>query len=205
MKFMLLLFLLCFSMLSKAQNETPIRTEPIYITNQPSGNGQEEKNYSVYRVYAFGVALGEVYFSMKEGKIEARGQTYKSLRFLYSYDFVYLDQGDYKALYEKEKEKERIYQNKEVYEKRPWLPIIAMFFRDGSMFEEKVLNAKILINNAPVLIEKSEDELYKIFHFITTQSKTKRISVYLKRGEILPYRIDIEGKTEITLEKITPQ
>lgn len=202
-KFIVLLILLCFPKLSKAQNETPIRTEPIYIINQPSSNGQE-KNYSVYRVYAFGVAVGEIYFSMKEGKIEARGQTYKSLRFLYSYDFVYLDQGDYKALYEKEKEKERMYQDKEVYEKRPWLPIIAMFFRDG-MSEEKVLNAKILINNAPVLIEKSEDELYKVFHFVPTQSKTKRISVYLKRGESLPYRIDIEGKTDITLKKITLQ
>lgn len=58
-------------------------------------------------MYAFGISVGEVYFSIKDGKIEARGQTYKKLRFLYSYDFVYIDQQDYKALYEKRKIKKR--------------------------------------------------------------------------------------------------
>lgn len=201
--FLLNLFILIVYV-SYAQEEI-LKTEPVYIISEVSKNKDEKKDdYTIYRVYAFGISVGEVYFSIKDGKIEARGQTYKKLRFLYSYDFVYIDQQDYKALYEKEKDKEKIYQNEEIYDKKPWLPIIAMFFR-GGIDEQNILNLKISINNSPVVIKKTEDEYQKIFYFIPLESKTKKITIFIKKNENLPYRIDIEGKTDISLERVTQQ
>ncbi|MEJ5172184.1 MAG: hypothetical protein WHT47_00540 [Hydrogenothermaceae bacterium] len=185
-----------------SKSEEIIRTDPLYIIADLSK--KEPEKYSVYKVYAFGIPAGEIYFSIKEGKIEAHGQTYKSLRFLYSYDFIYIDKEDYKALYEKEKDKERLYENQEIYEKKPWLPIIALFFR-GDINDEKILNLNIKINDAPVSIKKEEDTQEKVFYFLPQSSKTKKIIVYIKKGENLPYRIDIEGKTNISLERVTPQ
>lgn len=196
---MFMLILISFSSL-KAEDGI-VRTDPLLITTQIPSKQTENQNYTVYRVYAFGIAAGDVYFSSKDGKIEAKGQTYKSLRFIYSYDFFYIEQDDYIALYEKEKDREKIYQNKEVYEKKPWLPIISMFFKDG-LSDEKILSLKLEINNAPVFIKKTEDDYQKIFYFIPQESKTKKITVYIKKGENLPYRIDIEGKTDISLERV---
>lgn len=186
-----------------AQEEKILRAEPVYIASEASKN-QSKDDYISYRVYAFGIAVGDIHFSIKDGKIEARGQTYKRLRFLYSYDFLYIDQDNYKALYEKEKDRERIYQNEEVYNKKPWIAIIATFFKAG-IDDSKILNLNITINNAPVVIRKTEDDYQKIFYFLPVESKTKKIVVYIKKNENLPYRIDIEGKTDISLERVIQQ
>lgn len=194
--------IILFLIIGFLQAEEVIRTEPLIIQTQLNSKQDENQHYVVYRVSAFGLNIGEAYFSAKEGKIEVRGQTYKKFRFIYSYDFFFVDQGDYMALYEKEKDKERVYQNEEIYEKKPWLPIISMFFK-GNISDDKILNMKIQINNAPVVIKKTEDEYQKIFYFLPVESKIKKISVYIKKGESLPYRIDIEGKTDISLERVT--
>ncbi|MEZ0324154.1 MAG: hypothetical protein ABWJ98_07605 [Hydrogenothermaceae bacterium] len=196
-----LILVIFFIGISKSEEEI-IRTEPLYIIADFSK--KEPEKYTVYKVYAFGIPVGEVYFSIKEDKIEAHGQTYKRLKFLYSYDFIYIDKDDYKALYEKEKDKEKLYENQEIYEKKTWLPIIALFFR-GNITDEKILNLNIKINDAPVLVKKEENSEEKIFYFLPQNSKTKKITVYIKKGENLPYRIDIEGKTNISLERITQQ
>lgn len=79
-----------------------------------------------------------------------------------------------------------------------------MFFR-GGIDEQNILNLKISINNSPVVIKKTEDEYQKIFYFIPLESKTKKITIFIKKNENLPYRIDIEGKTDISLERVTQQ
>lgn len=196
------IFLFILMTVSFLNAEEVIRTDPLIIQTYTDSKHQEAQHYVVYSVSAFGLNVGEVYFSIKDGKIEANGQTYKRYRFIYSYDFFFVDRGDYMALYEKEKDKERIFENEEIYEKKPWLPIISTFFKED-ISDDKILNMKIQINNAPVAIKKTEDEYQKIFYFLPVESKTKKITVYIKKGDSLPYRIDIEGKTNISLERIT--
>lgn len=183
--------------LSKSDEEI-VRTDPVYVVEY-EGKKKEEENYTaIYKVYALGIGVGEVYFIKKDNKIEARGQTYSSLKFLYNYDFVYLEQNDYKALYEKEKEKEKIYENQKIYEKKPWLPIISQFFK-GNIKEEDILNMEIKINDAPVKIYKKSKESNNIYIFEPQKSKTKRILVHIKETEDIPSMIEIEGKINITL------
>ncbi len=187
-----------------SQEEDVYKTEPLHIiTYEKKGesNQNQIKNYVVYRVYAMGLAVADMYITNKDGKIEAKGQTYKSLSWLYNYDFLYMEEEDYKALYEKENKKERVYENQEIYEKKPWLPIIAKFFK-GKVSPDEILSMKIYINDSPVLISKEEDNNTVRYIFEPQKSKTKKIVVYIKKNENLPYRVDIEGKVNITLEKI---
>ena len=186
---------------SSKSDEEIVRTDPFYVVAYEGKTKKEEKYTAVYKVYALGIGVGEVYFIKKDNKIEARGQTYQSLRFLYNYDFVYLEQNDYKALYEKEKEKEKIYENQEIYEKKPWLPIISQFFK-GRLKEDDILNMKIKINNAPVKISKQDTASEHVYIFEPQNSKTKRITIYINKNEDVPYLIEIEGKVNITLKRI---
>lgn len=186
---------------SSKSDEEIVRTEPFYVIAYESKKKEEENYWAVYKVYALGIGVGEVYFIKKDNKIEARGQTYPSLRFLYNYDFVYLEQNDYKALYEKEKDKEKIYENQEIYEKKPWLPIISQFFK-GSLKEDDVLNMKIKINDAPVKTSKQNTASEYVYIFEPENSKTRRITIYLNKNEDIPYLIEIEGKVSITLKRI---
>lgn len=192
-------------LLSQVNSQEDVyKTEPLYIVtyeNQEDTKKNQFKNYVVYKVYAMGLAVADMYITNKDGKIEAKGQTYKSLSWLYNYDFLYMEEGEYKALYEKENKKERIYENQEIYEKKPWLPIIANFFK-GKISPDEVLSMKIYINNAPVLISKEETGNEIKYIFEPQKSKTKKIMVFIKKNENTPYRIEIEGKVNITLEKI---
>ena len=187
---------------SNSQEEEVYRTDPVYIQTYEESNQQKQnENAVVYKVYAMGLSVADMYITNKDGKIEARGRTYKSLRWLYDYDFLYIEQDDYKALYEKENNKEKIYENQEIYEKKPWLPIIAQFFK-GKVSPEEILSMNISINDAPVYISKEERDDYTVYIFKPQNSKTKKIEVYLKSGQNLPYRVEIEGKVNITLEKV---
>jgi len=186
---------------SSKSDEEIVRTDPFYVVAYEGKTKKEEKYTAVYKVYALGIGVGEVYFIKKDNKIEARGQTYPSLRFLYNYDFVYLEQNDYKALYEKEKEREKIYENQEIYEKKPWLPIISQFFK-GRLKEDDILNMKIKINDAPVEISQQDTESEYVYIFEPQNSKTKRITIYINKNEDVPYLIEIEGKVNITLKRI---
>jgi hypothetical protein len=186
---------------SSKSDEKIVRTEPFYVIAYEGKTKKEENYTAVYKVYALGIGVGEVYFIKKDNKIEVRGQTYPSLRFLYNYDFVYLEQNDYKALYEKEKEREKIYENQEIYEKKPWLPIISQFFK-GRLKEDDILNMKIKINNAPVKISKQDTASEYVYIFEPQNSKTKRITIYINKNKDVPYLIEIEGKVNITLKRI---
>jgi hypothetical protein len=194
-------------LLSQVNSQEEVyRTEPLYIVNYENNQTDKSdqlKNYTVYKVYVFGLAVGDIYITKKDGKIEAKGQTYKSLRFLYNYDFLYIEEGDYKALYEKEKDKERIYENQEIYEKKPWLPIITKFFKDN-VSPQDILSMKIQINNAPVLISKQENQDQIVYIFEPQNSKTKKILVYMRKNQSVPYKIDIEAKVSISLELVKP-
>lgn len=199
----LLIFTLILISSVNSQEEV-YKTEPLFIINyENSQNSKQdyEKNYVVYRVYTMGLAVGDMYITNKDEKIEAKGQTFKSLSWIYNYDFLYIEEGNYKALYEKENKKEKIYENQEIYEKKPWLPIIAKFFK-GKVSAEEILSMEIYINDAPVLISKEEDSQEVRYIFKPQKSKTKKIIVYIKKNENLPYRVEIEGKVNITLEKI---
>jgi|GEM_PF-1101606 len=187
---------------SSKSDEEVVRTDPFYVVTYEGKTKKEEDYTAVYKVYALGIGVGEVYFIKKDNKIEARGQTYPSLRFLYNYDFVYLEQNDYKALYEREKEKEKIYENQEIYEKKPWLPIISQFFKEGRLKEDDILNMKIKINDAPVKISKRDTASEYVYIFEPQNSKTKRITIYINKNEDAPYLIEIEGKVNITLKRI---
>ncbi|ACD66266.1 MAG TPA: hypothetical protein DEA57_01485 [Sulfurihydrogenibium sp.] len=186
---------------SSKSDEEIVRTEPFYVVAYEGKTKKEEDYTAIYKVYALGIGVGEVYFIKKDNRIEARGQTYPSLRFLYNYDFVYLEQNDYKALYEKEKEREKIYENQEIYEKKPWLPIISQFFK-SRLKEDDILNMKIKINDAPVKISKQDTASEYIYIFEPQNSKTKRITIYINKNEDVPYLIEIEGKVNITLKRI---
>jgi hypothetical protein len=186
---------------SSKSDEEIVRTEPFYVVTYEGKTKKEEDYTAVYKVYALGIGVGEVYFIKKDNKIEARGQTYPSLRFLYNYDFVYLEQNDYKALYEKEKEREKICENQEIYEKKPWLPIISQFFK-GRLKEDDILNMKIKINDTPVKISKQDTASEYVYIFEPQNSKTKRITIYVNKNEDVPYLIEIEGKVNITLKRI---
>ena len=186
---------------SSKSDEEIIRTDPFYVVTYEGKTKKQEDYTAIYKVYALGIGVGEVYFTKKDNKIEARGQTYPKLRFLYNYDFVYLEQNDYKALYEKEKEKEKIYENQEIYEKKPWLPIISQFFK-GRLKEDDILNMKIKINNAPIKISQQDTESEYVYIFEPQNSKTKSITIYINKNEDVPYLIEIEGKVNITLKKI---
>jgi len=186
---------------SSKSDEEIVRTDPFYVVTYEGKTKKEEDYTAVYKVYALGIGVGEIYFIKKDNKIESRGQTYPSLRFLYNYDFVYLEQNDYKALYEKEKEKEKIYENQEIYEKKPWLPIISQFFK-GRLKEDDILNMEIKINDAPVKISKQDTASEYVYIFEPQNSKTKRITIYINKNEDVPYLIEIEGKVNITLKRI---
>jgi len=186
---------------SSKSDEEIVRTEPFYVVAYEGKTKKEEDYTAIYKVYALGIGVGEVYFIKKDNRIEARGQTYPSLRFLYNYDFVYLEQNDYKALYEKEKEREKIYENQEIYEKKPWLPIISQFFK-SRLKEDDILNMKIKINDAPVKISKQDTASEYVYIFEPQNSKTKRITIYINKNEDVPYLIEIEGKVNITLKRI---
>lgn len=203
----ILLTIVAFAGLSKSNEEIKeevYKAEPLYI--QTYGENKEEKsidtkNVSVYEVYVFGLNVGEIYFYKKNDQLEVRGETYPSLRFIYNYNFLYIEKGDYQALYEKEKDKERLYENEEIYDKKPWLPLIAKFFKENIKPEE-ILNLKVYINSAPVIIKKQDLASETVFIFEPQKSKTKRIAVYLNNVDKYPYQIDIEGKVNITLKKV---
>lgn len=195
------LIVLAFVFFSFADDQVK-RTEPVFIIDDGSKNVQN--SYTVYRVYTFGIAVGEVYFTFKEGRLEARGSTYKRWRLIYDYDFFYVDDGYSRALYEKEKERERIYQDEEVFQKRPWLAVASIFIRD-SHDPDRLISSEITINGKPVIIKKIEEDWQKVFYIFPVESKIKKITVYIKKDKSLPYRIDIEGKTDITLEMLTQQ
>lgn len=176
------------------------RTEPVYVIDDGSKNSQDGN--TVYRVYTAGIAVGEAYFTFKEGRLEARGSTYRRWRFIYDYDFFYVDDGGSRALYEKEKGKERIYQDDEVFQKRPWLAVATIFI-GNSHDTDRLMSSGININGKPVIIKKIEEDWQKVFYILPVESKIKKITVYIKKDESLPYRIDIEGKADITLERVT--
>ncbi len=200
---LILLTIITLATLSKS-NEEIYRTDPLYIQTYEENQKKEMtsvKNMSVYQVYVLGLNVGEIYFYKKENQLEVKGETFPSLRFIYNYNFLYIEKDNYQALYEKEKNKEKIYENEEIYDKKPWLPLIAKFFKDNIKPEE-ILNLKIYINNAPVIIKKQNLASETVFILEPQNSKTKKITIYLNKVDKYPYQIDIEGKINITLKKV---
>jgi len=196
-KLIIIVALIIFQIsLSDENQEKAIRTDKVYITTSLNKNKNEE-NYQIkkYKVYALGIGIGEVYFKISDKKIEAEGKTYDRFSWLYNYDFKFYSDDNYMALYEKEGKKERIYENEAIYEKKPWLPIIAMFFKKDKSLND-ILNSNILINGKPVIIRKEGRRII----FEPQESKTKRITIFLEDGKDFPTQIYIEGKVNINLE-----
>ncbi len=139
------------------------------------------KSYT-YEVYLFFFRVGEIKVELKEDGATAEGRTYEGWRWLYSYDFKFLQKGDRILLYEREKGKERRYEGKEVYEKKPWIPVVVEYLRSGKIPDNDLFTLKEEKNRVLVIPKKSK--------------RLKKIELY---GGRPPREIVIYGKVKLTL------
>ncbi|MDQ7055643.1 MAG: hypothetical protein Q9M89_03810 [Persephonella sp.] len=147
----------------------------------------------VYRAYVYFIPVGEITFDVKKDKAFVKGETYKSLKWLYNYTFRFEANSDGYFLYEKENKKEKIYKDEQIKKKKPWLPLIVKYIMEGKKPDSEK------DRNFPYRIERQKD---RVIIYPLKSKKVKKIVMLLKNGSRLPERIEIEGKIDITLEKI---
>ncbi len=147
----------------------------------------------VYKAYVYFIPVGEITFDIKKDSAVVKGETYKSLRWLYNYTFRFEASKEGYFLYEKENKKEKVYRDEQIKKKKPWLPLIVKYIMEGKdVSPEKD-------RNFPYKIEKQKN---KVIIYPLKSKRVKRIVMLLKNGSRLPEKIEIEGKIDITLEKI---
>lgn len=135
-----------------------------------------------YGVKVLWFEVGEIKITLTQDKAVAEGRTYKSFEWLYRYNFRFVWDRENIFLYEREKDRERIYKGKRVYEKKPWIPIVVEYLRNGRVKESELFSVKREGNKVLVIPKKSK--------------KVKKIVIY---GERTPKKIKIYGKLTITL------
>ena len=126
--------------------------------------------------------MGEIKITLTQNRAVAEGRTYKSFEWLYRYNFRFLQEGKKIFLYEREKDKERVYEGQEVYEKKPWIPVVVEYLRNGKVQESELFSVRREGEKVIVIPKKSK--------------KVKRIILY---GGKIPKKIKIYGKLTITL------
>ena len=147
----------------------------------------------VYRAYVYFIPVGEITFNLEKDKVLVKGETYKSLRWIYNYTFRFEANKDGYFLYEKENKKEKIYKNKQIEKKKPWLPLIVKYIKEGKKPDpDKDLDF-------PYRIEEKGDT---VFIYPLKSKKVKKIRLKLSKNSRLPEKIEIEGKIDITLKRI---
>ncbi|AAC07489.1 hypothetical protein [Aquifex aeolicus] len=136
-----------------------------------------------YDVYVFFFRVGEIKIQIDKEKSYAEGKTLESMKWLYSYDFrFYEEKGDMK-LYEREKEKVRVFGKDKIYEKKPWIPLLVDYLKTGKVKENNLFKVKKEGNK-----------------FIVIPLKSKRVKkIILKDGKV-PKEIVIHGKVKIKLK-----
>ena len=135
-----------------------------------------------YGVKVLWFEVGEIKIVLTEEKALAEGKTYKSFEWLYRYNFKFVWDKNNIYLYEREKNKERVYKGKKVYEKKPWIPIVVEYLRSGKVKESELFSVKSEGDRIIVIPKKSK--------------KLKKIVIY---GQKVPKKIKIYGKLTITL------
>ncbi|WP_461829762.1 hypothetical protein [Aquifex sp.] len=135
-----------------------------------------------YGVKVLWFEVGEIKVILTQDKAVAEGKTYKSFEWLYRYNFKFVWKRNKIYLYEREKDKERVYEGNQVYEKKPWIPIVVEYLRSGKVKESKLFSVKREGNKIIVIPKKSK--------------KVKKIVLY---GGKIPKKIKIYGKLTITL------
>ncbi len=147
----------------------------------------------VYKAYVFFIPVGEITFHLEKDKVLVKGETYKSLRWIYNYTFRFEANSDGYFLYEKENKKEKIYKNKKIEEKKPWLPLIVKYIKEGKKPDSDK------DPDFPYRIEEKKDT---VFIYPLKSKKVKKITLKLSKNSRLPEKIEIDGKIDITLERI---
>lgn len=147
----------------------------------------------VYKAYVYFIPVGEITFQIEKDNVTVKGETYKSLRWIYNYTFRFEANRDGYFLYEKENKKEKIYRNKQIEEKKPWLPLIIKYILEGKKPDSDK------DPDFPYRIEERGDTVYI---YPLKSKKVKKITLKISKNSRLPEKIDIEGKIDITLERI---
>ncbi len=136
----------------------------------------------VYGVKVLWFEVGEIRIRLTEDKAYAEGRTYKSFGWLYRYNFRFVWDRDRVFLYEREKDRERVYEGRKVYEKKPWIPVVVEYLRRGKVKESELFSVKREGKEIVVVPKKSR--------------RLRKIVIY---GNGVPKRIKIYGKLTITL------
>ncbi|SNZ08950.1 hypothetical protein SAMN06265182_1429 [Persephonella hydrogeniphila] len=146
-----------------------------------------------YKAYVYFIPVGEIYFDIQKDKAIVKGETYKSLRWIYNYTFRFEANKNGYFLYEKENEKEKVYKNEQIEKKKPWLPLIVKFILEGKKPDSEK------DKNFPYRIEEKENS---VIIYPLKSKKVKKITVKLSKKDRLPDYIQIDGKIDIKLERI---
>jgi len=136
-----------------------------------------------YEVYLFFFKVGEIKVELGKNEAKAEGHTYKSWRWLYSYDFKFVQKGSKLFLEEIEKKKRKRYEGREVYEKKPWIPVVVEYLKSGRIPDNSLFTLKREKNKVVVLPKRSK--------------RLKKIELF---GGKPPRKIVIYGKVMLTLK-----
>lgn len=147
----------------------------------------------VYKAYVYFIPVGEITFSLEKDRILVKGETYKSLRWIYNYTFRFEANNSGYYLYEKENKKEKIYKNKQIEEKKPWLPLIVKYIKEGKKPDS---------DKDPDFPYRIEEKGDTVFIYPLKSKKVKKIILKLSKNSRLPEKIEIDGKIDIKLERI---
>ncbi|NPA17012.1 hypothetical protein [Persephonella sp.] len=147
----------------------------------------------IYKVYVYFLPVGEVVFDIRGDRATVKGETYKSLRWIYNYTFRFEASPEGYFLYEKENKKEKVYKNQQIEKKKPWLPLIVKYIMEGKKPDTE---------NDPHFPYKIEEKGDRVIIYPLKSKKVKKIIIKLSKNSRLPEKIDIEGKIDITLERI---
>ncbi|WP_457639833.1 hypothetical protein [Persephonella sp.] len=147
----------------------------------------------VYKVYVYFLPVGEITFNIQENRAEVKGETYKSLRWIYNYTFRFEASEKGYFLYEKENKKEKLYTNNEIEKKKPWLPLIVKYILEGKKPDSE---------KDPNFPYRLEEKNGKVIIYPLKSKKVKKIIIKLSEKDRLPSEIQIEGKLDITLKRI---
>ncbi len=160
-----------------------------------------------YKLYLHGVKVGKVVFKVGNNTLIAKGESTGIAKWLYKYNFAFKAVKDNYILLEKTKKKKKIYKNEDIYKKKPWLPLLAQFFKEDKEKYKKLKNKILQIKDNKIHVNVIENKDEEIFEFLPEKGKTKAIRFYVKKGEKYPYRIEIEGKLDmyLTLKDIKEQ
>ncbi|GAB6065389.1 hypothetical protein JCM9492_04810 [Aquifex pyrophilus] len=138
---------------------------------------------ATYEVYLFFFKVGEIKVHVEKDKALAEGKTYETWRWLYDYNFKFIQRGKEITLYEREGRKEKVLKGEKVYEKKPWIPLIVEYLRDGKVRKSELFKVKEEKGRLVVIPLKSK--------------RVKRVILY---GKGVPKEILIEGKVSLNLK-----